>query len=650
VTAAWALAQSPQGSDQFYNAIRGDDLRQIGAMLDHGADVNAKDQRGITPLMYAAAVGSLEAMQRLLDKGADANARNAAGSTALMWTATDIAKTRLLLQHHADATLVSNRGRSALFVAAMSDHSADIVRLLLANRADTHVLDETKMTALHAATVGSDAETIRLFLDAGLTVNAADAGGFTPLMNAAQRGNVEAVNLLLARGADPNIVSALGDPSSHVTTQVKNGTLALGHFTALLLAATSGSADMVRMLLRAGADANAQDLRGMTPLMTAVATDYPDADLVRAMLAAGADVQLKSRDNQTALDWAQKFGPTPIVALLKRTGATAVPAVSQPIPEASSTTLRPAVERSAALLERTSRSFFVNGGCSACHAQNVTDIALALARPKGIRVSDEEAASRRSATTARFAANVPALLERFDGAGVPDIALYSLAGLASAGYPPDRMTDALIVNVAAQQRNDGRWHAGGMARPPIQESDVVRTALAVRALTLYAPPGRRTEMRRRVQAAVAWLRATLPLTAQDRNLRLLGLHWGEADAHLLQDIAKSIFAAQRPDGGWAQRDELSADAYATGQTLVALSEGADAAAAPEFDRGVQYLLSTQRADGSWYVRSRAPKFQPYFESGFPYGDDQWISSMATGWATAALATALTDAHAAHPVQ
>ena len=89
-TAAWALAQSPQGPDQFYNAIRGDDLRQIGAMLDHGADVNAKDQRGITPLMYAAAVGSLEAMQRLLDKGADANARNAAGSTALMWTATDL--------------------------------------------------------------------------------------------------------------------------------------------------------------------------------------------------------------------------------------------------------------------------------------------------------------------------------------------------------------------------------------------------------------------------------------------------------------------------------------------------------------------------------------------------------------------------------
>ena len=59
-----------------------------------------------------------------------------------------------------------------------------------------------------------------------------------------------------------------------------------------------------------------------------------------------------------------------------------------------------------------------------------------------------------------------------------------------------------------------------------------------------------------------------------------------------------------------------------------------------YKKGVAYLLSTQRPDGSWYVKSRAVKFQPFFDGGFPYGHDQWISSMATGWATAALATAL----------
>ena len=55
---------------------------------------------------------------------------------------------------------------------------------------------------------------------------------------------------------------------------------------------------------------------------------------------------------------------------------------------------------------------------------------------------------------------------------------------------------------------------------------------------------------------------------------------------------------------------------------------------------MKYLLATQHADGSWYVRSRAPKFQPYFESGFPHGKDQFISAFATGWAAEALLMSL----------
>ena len=61
------------------------------------------------------------------------------------------------------------------------------------------------------------------------------------------------------------------------------------------------------------------------------------------------------------------------------------------------------------------------------------------------------------------------------------------------------------------------------------------------------------------------------------------------------------------------------------------------------DRGdsedVINLLRTQLADGSWHVRSRAAKFQPYFESGFPHGHDQWISSAGTAWAAIGLAAA-----------
>jgi N-acyl-D-amino-acid deacylase len=58
-----------------------------------------------------------------------------------------------------------------------------------------------------------------------------------------------------------------------------------------------------------------------------------------------------------------------------------------------------------------------------------------------------------------------------------------------------------------------------------------------------------------------------------------------------------------------------------------------------YERGIQYLLNTQQEDGSWYVRTRAMAFQPYFDAGFPHGFDQWISAAGTSWATLALSMA-----------
>ena len=59
-----------------------------------------------------------------------------------------------------------------------------------------------------------------------------------------------------------------------------------------------------------------------------------------------------------------------------------------------------------------------------------------------------------------------------------------------------------------------------------------------------------------------------------------------------------------------------------------------------YQRGVRFLLNTQRADGSWFVASRSPRIQAYFEGGFPYGHDQWISEWGTAWAAMALAKAI----------
>jgi hypothetical protein len=310
------------------------------------------------------------------------------------------------------------------------------------------------------------------------------------------------------------------------------------------------------------------------------------------------------------------------------------------VPAAAPTTIGPAVERGVALLERASGTFFSNGACGACHAQNVTDFAVSAARRAGVRVNDSAAAQRASGAAAAFGATATRLLERFDGPSI-DILLYTLGGLAAAAYPPDRATDAMVFNVAAQQRTDGHWHTGGIMRPPMEDGDFSRTALAIRALTVYAPPARAAEMNKRAERALAWLRKTDPRTAEDRSFRLLGLGWGSADRTAARRAAQDIVALQRADGGWAQREQMTSDAYATGLTLFALLEsGAMTGSSDAVRRGTNYLLSTQRPDGSWYVRSRSPKFQPYFEGGFAYGPDQWISSMATGWATTGIAAAM----------
>ena len=107
---------------------------------------------------------------------------------------------------------------------------------------------------------------------------------------------------------------------------------------------------------------------------------------------------------------------------------------------------------------------------------------------------------------------------------------------------------------------------------------------------------------------------------------------------------------QKPDGGWNQLDQLASDAYATGVALYALAQSGMSPQDPVYRRGVDYLLSTQLSDGSWHVRSRAPKLQPYFQSGFPHDHDQWISSAATAFAAAALAEAMQPARQSATLQ
>ena len=638
-----AMAQEPEKTpEKFYSAIRENNLTQLKALLHQDekarkGNANVADDRGITPLMYAAEIGSPDAMRLLIDGGADVNAQNAFGSTALMWSVSDPAKVRLLLDHGAQVNAVARTGRTALIVAAFTNPSAEVVKLLLAKGATTGVMDRMHVTPLNAATFGNDTATVRLLLEAGVDIETPDTFiGLNPLMNAAGNRNVEAVKLLLAKGAGVNAVS-----KTEGLPKIQTGTVEFGGWTPLLMASAFGPPEAVNVLLNAGARIDSQDYRGFTPLMLAVGTDRYDRRTVNMLLAHGADLRPTNHAGETALDWASKLGDPEVIHALGGNPKDLDKAVPLPgeLPDISTAT-RTAIIRSVQLLERTGDQFFKKAGCFACHEQPPALFAAAAARAKGITAYEntEKADQAFHERVLQITSTINASqLEGAAALGGADNNLYSAEALVRAGYPANRITDFLAANLAASQGGDGGWHLPGYSRSPLQDSDFSRTAMAMRTLKTYGTPGRSAEMKQRLERGKQFLLRAEPVILEDMDMRLAGVAAAGASAAELRKLAEPIIGMQRPDGGWAQRQGFPSDAYATGMTLWALDE---AGVMHPDARGVKFLLGTQSADGSWHVVSRATKFQQYFESGFPYGHDQWISTMATGWAANALALSL----------
>ena len=634
----WA-AEEP--SDSFYQAIRNDNVGALRAMLAKGAAIDAKDRRGTTPLMYAAAFGSLEAMKVLLEKGADVNAKNAFDATALMWAVYDLDKVRLLVEKGANVNARSKQGRTPLIIAATYEGNAPVVKLMLEKGAGINARDETQTTPLLAAV---DMANAKLLVDKGADVNVKDGQGITPLMNAAggpsSLGNVAWAKLLLAKGADVNAVSA-----AKSSGEVKNGPIALGLFTPLLLACAYGPAELVELLLDAGAKVNVRDVRGMTPLMLAIASDRNDARIVKLLLNHGADPKIKSTAGEDAFVWAQKFGDQPDILSALGMKRSAAREQLTKLADYKKTDASTAVRKSMDLLVKASSQFFAEGGCVSCHAQNMTALAVAAVRGRGLKTDEAAASEQAKATLFGFGGFEQPMLQRMDPPGGSDTLMYSLLALDAGKQQADRVTDAMVFNMVGQQHAAGDWGFGGVRRPPIEDGGFSRTALCIRAMQVYGMPGRKAELDKRIARGRDWLLESKPRTTEDANMRLLGLKWTNVEASVLEGATRDVLALQRPDGGWSQTPDLAADAYATGQALYALSAAGVAASDPAYQRGVAWLLKTQLPDGSWHVASRAPKFQPYFESGFPHGHDQWISAMATGWAVMGLSPAVSQASA-----
>jgi hypothetical protein len=364
--------------------------------------------------------------------------------------------------------------------------------------------------------------------------------------------------------------------------------------------------------------------------------------VVRVLLQSGANVNTRSERSETALDWARKFGGRPVIAALQKADAAeGAPYQAPPAPDRSTTRdAAKAVEQSIALLQRSNAEFFKQSGCVGCHHQDVTAFAERAARAAGIPLNETVARERLNVMKASLGSAQELHLQGV----VPDINLQTnhLAGLWASGYSPDIVTDAAVVGVLSGQYTDGHWQRlVGAVRSPTCESDIVSTAEVVLALQRYGIPGRAAEFKERVTLASAWLQNAKPRNTYQHALQLLALSAAGVGKDAVKRVADSLLAQQRSDGGWPGNPNLGSDAHSTGVALHALREsGFLSAAGSAHRRGVQYLLSTQYPDGSWYVRSRAAGLQPYFQSGFPFEHDQWISAAATAWAAEALARSI----------
>jgi ankyrin repeat protein len=588
--------------------------------------LNARGPEGSTPFMYAVLYSGKATLEQLLKLGADPNKKNDANATALMWAASDLEKTSLLVGHGADVNARSSDMRTPLMIAARRPGNTAVVKFLLDHKANPNP-------------------------------NPHPAAESSPLIEAANAGDAASVELLLANGAD---AKAAGEQVLELSVEMRcPKCLALvaakdlgkdAYVMALPNISFLGDVNAVKLMLDHGADVNTVDPLGRTPLMYAAASDLLDLNVVKLLVERGANVNAKDSHPQggdtglTVLDIARLHGDTPVVQFLAKAGAKAGNRTAPVLKARRENTIPKAIQGSVPLIQKADANFIPKAACASCHNDSLAAVAVAAARSHGVKV-DEKAASQQVKMNAFGLEKLRDLLHQgfFVPVGDyfgPTVVSYMLIGLDAEHYAPDLSTDAVAMYLKSRQAPDGEWaYVAADSRPPICSDYIGQTALAMRALQLYAPKTDKAAYDDAIRRAAAWIATALPKNTEDRGWRVLGLAWSGKDKDATQKAVRELLAVQRADGGWSDLESMESNVYATGKSLYALQTAGLPASDAAYRRAVKYLLSTQQEDGSWYVKTRAMAFQPYFDAGFPHGHDQWISAMGSSWATIALAQA-----------
>src|SRR5262245_3813372 len=338
----------------------------------------------------------------------------------------------------------------------------------------------------------------------------------------------------------------------------------------------------------------------------------------------------------------------PRLAVLAMLGlvVAAGPAPADPGPKGApkdgpaSSPARAAAERGLAFLEKDAAKWRVDRKCATCHHGTLTVWALCEAKAQGYPVAPDTLADMATWTRERLK-DLDKPRDNRPGWNMVNSPAVYLAVMAQAvpgqtAIPAEELT-RIAGHLVRHQEAGGSW-AWSLAPapnrpPPFFESDEVVTVLAEVALGPHVPadPKTKSDARSSREKATAWLAKAKPTeTTQALAVRLFrDVRAGQSAKDLRAGIDQLI-ARQNVDGGWGQDKGLPSDAYATGQALYFLSQAGVKPVRAELQRGVSYLVATQKDDGSWPMKSRAHPGAEPFKNPVP------ITHFGSAWATLGL--------------
>jgi hypothetical protein len=289
-------------------------------------------------------------------------------------------------------------------------------------------------------------------------------------------------------------------------------------------------------------------------------------------------------------------------------------------PRATTPQVQQAVDRAIKYLQTESAAWLNARKCAACHHVPLPLWALGEAQRQGYAIDNQFVAatvesllgSKDNLLSSRIFPNPADPLDpRPQGRGL-NIGLPMLAvaarSLPSLSGGQKQSLKLITGEIVKKQKPDGAWEFfATLRRPPINESQTTDGAWILLALQGETGPDAPQSQREALSKGMAWLEAARRSDLhQDKALKvLLGVHSGKPRKALHTTIDE-LLALQRADGGWSQTvPDPRSDAFATGQTLYVLALAGWTAERPEIKRGIDFLVATQKPDGSWPMISRS---------------------------------------------